>query len=134
MIQKDKMFTFRFRPFLVFLTLFIVEISIALWLDDALIRPFVGDTLAVILVFYFLKSFLKIADFQLGMISLGFAYFLELLQYCQFLKFTGLQQYRILVVVLGSSFDWRDLLAYTLGFVCIFLFTKETLGLEKQAA
>lgn len=124
------MFTFKLKPFIIFLLLFCVEVSIALWVDDAIIRPFFGDFLAVIGLFFLLKTFLVMSDLNLAFASLGFAYLLEFLQYCNFLKFVGLEKYKIIAIVLGSSFDWRDIFAYTLGIFAIFLFNKETLGLK----
>lgn len=116
------MFTFHPRYFIVFLLFFLTEAAIAAFIHDAVIRPFFGDFLAVIAVYCFLKSFLNIHDIILIWSSLGFAYFLELLQYCNFLKFAGLEKYKIIAIVLGSSFDWRDILAYTLGILAVFLF------------
>lgn len=125
------MFTFKLKPFIAFLLLFLVEVGIALWVDDAIIRPFFGDFLAVIALFVLLKTFLNFSDFNLALASLGFAYFLEFLQYCHFLRFAGLEKYKIIAIVLGSSFDWRDIFAYTLGIFAAFLFDNETLGWEK---
>lgn len=53
--------TFRFDPrsFGIFLVVFVIEVAIALWLDDPFVRPLVGDTLVVILVFYFVRSFIQ---------------------------------------------------------------------------
>lgn len=124
------MFTFRLKPFIAFLLLFLVEVGIALWVDDAIIRPFFGDFLAVIALFFLLKTFLNLSDLNLAFTAVGVAYFLEFLQYCNFLKAVGLEKYKIIVIVLGSSFDWRDVFAYTLGIFAVFLFDKETLGLK----
>jgi hypothetical protein len=126
------MLTFKLKPFVIFILLFLVEVGIALWIDDAIIRPFFGDFLAVIALFFLLKTFLVISDVNLAFASLGFAYFLEFLQYCNFLKLVGLENYKIIAIVLGSSFDWRDIFAYTLGIFAVFLFNKETLGLSKS--
>ena len=56
------MFTFKFKPFIAFLLLFLVEVGIAIWIDDAIIRPFFGDFLAVIALFFLLKTFLVMSD------------------------------------------------------------------------
>lgn len=125
------MFTFKLKSLVIFLLLFWVEVGIAMWVDDAIIRPFFGDFLAVIALFFLLKTFLVMSDLNLAFASLGFAYFLEFLQYCNFLKFIGLEKYKIIAIVFGSSFDWRDIFAYTLGIFAVFLFNKETLGLSK---
>ena len=124
------MFTFKLKPFVIFLLLFLVEVGIALWIDDSIIRPFFGDFLAVIALFFLLKTFLIMSDLNLAFASLIMAYLLEFLQYCNFLKFVGLEKYKIIAIVLGSSFDWRDIFAYTLGIFAVFLFNKETLGLK----
>lgn len=124
------MFTFRLKPFIAFLLLFLVEVGIALWVDDAIIRPFFGDFLAVIALFFLLKTFLNLSDLNLAFTAVGVAYFLEFLQYCNFLKAVGLEKYKIVAIVLGNSFDWRDVFAYTLGIFAVFLFDKETLGLK----
>ena len=125
------MLTFKLKSFVIFLLLFLVEVGIALWVDDAIIRPFFGDFLAVIVLFFLLKTFLVISDLNLAFASLSFAYFLEFLQYCNFLKLFDLEKYKIIAIVLGSSFDWRDIFAYTLGIFAVFLFDKKTLGLSK---
>jgi hypothetical protein len=84
-------------------------------MHDAIIRPIFGDFLAVIDLYYCLKSFLKFSELTLILGSLFFAYLLEALQYVDFLTFTGLKNYKIITVVLGTSFSWGDIIAYTLG-------------------
>lgn len=125
------MFTFKLKSFVIFLLLFLVEVGIALWVDDAIIRPFFGDFLAVIALFFLLKTFLNFSDLNLAFVAVGIAYFLEFLQYCHFLKAVNLEKYKIIAIVLGSAFDWRDIFAYTLGIFVVFLFNKESLGLSK---
>jgi hypothetical protein len=122
------MLTFNIKPFLIFIALLLIEILIAMYVHDAYIRPFFGDFLAVIALYFLLKTFLNLEEITLALISLGFAYFLEFLQYCEILKITGLKQYKIIAIILGSSFDWRDIYAYTLGILAVFLFNKKTLA------
>ena len=116
------MLTFNLKYFIIFLSLFWVEVLIAVFMHDAIIRPFFGDFLAVIVLYCFLKSFLKFRNLVLAFGSLCFAYFIEILQYFDFLAFSGLKKYKILAIVLGSSFSWGDILAYTLGILLIILF------------
>lgn len=124
------MLTFNIKPFLIFIAFLVIEILIAMYIHDAYIRPFFGDFLAVIALYFLLKTFLKLQEITLALISVGFAYFLEFLQYCEILKITGLKKYKIIAIILGSSFDWRDIFAYTLGILAVFLFSKETLALD----
>ncbi len=109
------MFTYNYKAFISFIALFIIESLIAIFVHDTIIRPFFGDFLAVIGLYFLLKTFLNLSDKALILASLGFAYFLELLQYLDFLTWSGLKNYRLLAIIIGSSFDWGDILAYTLG-------------------
>lgn len=124
------MLTFNIKPLIVFIVLLLIEILIAMYVHDAYIRPFFGDFLAVIALFFLLKTFLNLEEITLALISVGFAYFLEFLQYCEILKITGLKQYKIIAIILGSSFDWRDVFAYTFGILAVFLFNKKTLAYD----
>lgn len=125
------MLTFKLKPFIIFLLLFLVEVGIALWVDDAIVRPFFGDFLAVIALFFLLKTLLNSSDLNLALVSVGFAYFLEFLQYCRILNHLPFRPSKFLVILIGSTFDWRDIFAYTLGIFAVFLFNKETLGLNR---
>ena len=124
-IFYNPMLTFNRKAFAIFIALFLTEVMIAVYVHDAIIRPFFGDFLAVIALFFLLKSFLKFSDFTLAVSSLLFAYFLEILQYFDFLTYSGLKNYRIVAIVLGSSFDWGDILAYTLGVLFVMLLEKQ---------
>ncbi len=121
------MLTFKPKPFIIFTALFLIEVVIAIFVHDAIIRPFFGDFLAVICLYFLLKTFLKLQNLTLAFISIMLAYTIELLQYFDFLALSGLQKYKIISIVLGSSFDWGDILAYTLGIlVLVFLERKNT--------
>ncbi len=126
------MFSFKLKSFIIFLLLFWVEVGIALLVDDAIVRPFFGDFLAVIALFFLLKTFLNSSDLNLALLSVGFAYFLEFLQYCRILNHLPFKPSKYLVIIIGNTFDWRDIFAYTLGILAVFLFDKETLGLSEN--
>jgi Protein of unknown function (DUF2809) len=106
------------------LFILIVEILIAIFMHDSFIRPFFGDFLAVILVYYFIKSFFEMSNTKIAIISISIAYILESLQYFNFLEITGLAQFKIAGVILGNSFAWADILAYTLGISFVLIFEK----------
>ena len=120
------MFTFKAKPFIIFLALFLIEVVIAKFFHDKIIRPFLGDFLAVIALYFLLKSFLKFSISTIALMSISIAYLLELLQYLHFIELAGLEKYKILVIILGSSFDWGDILAYTLGFLFLIFVEKIT--------
>lgn len=95
--------------------LFCVEVFIAAFLHDRLVRPYVGDLLAVVFLYCLAKS---VAPLPAGPTVLGVlavAYAIEALQYVHLLAHLGLQHSRIAAIVLGNHFEWVDMLAYTLG-------------------
>jgi hypothetical protein len=102
------------------LLLLIIEITIAVFVHDQYIRPFFGDFLAVIFVYCGLRIFRQ-NILKTALISLFIAYFIEILQYFKFIEITGLIKYKVLAILIGNSFSWLDMLAYTLGFVFILL-------------
>jgi hypothetical protein len=102
------------------LLLLVIEITIAVFVHDQFIRPFFGDFLAVIFVYCGLRIFRQ-NILKTALISLFIAYFIEILQYFKFIEITGLIKYKVLAILIGNSFSWLDMLAYTLGFVFILL-------------
>lgn len=110
--------------FIAFCVLLIIEVGIALYVDDQIIRPFVGDVLVVILMYCFVHAFTKFTHFKVIIGVLLFAYMVEILQATSFIDWVGLSDHKIAKIILGSTFDWKDLLAYTVGAVLILIFEK----------
>jgi Protein of unknown function (DUF2809) len=113
------MFRFHKGYFLLAVTLFLVEVGIALFVHDNFIRPYFGDTLVVVLIYCFLKSFLKTAVIPTAIAVLLFSYAIEVLQYYDLIGFLGLENNRLAKCVLGNSFEWVDFIAYTVGIVLV---------------
>ena len=97
------------------LLLFLIELSIALFLDDAFVRPYLGDVLVIPLVYCLVATFIEARPLRLGLAVLGFAFAIELGQYFELVRALGLEGNRIARTVLGTSFSAPDLVAYTLG-------------------
>jgi hypothetical protein len=95
--------------------LFLIEVYIAVFIEDRFIRPFVGDVLVVILIYCFVKSFWKVRSNIAAVSVFIFACAIEGLQYLNLIDKLGLRQDKLLVIILGSTFDWNDILAYALG-------------------
>jgi hypothetical protein len=110
-----EMFKFDRRYFLLTLILLAIEVFIAIFIRDRFIRPLVGDVLVVILIYCLTKSFVKIAANRVAISVLIFAATLEILQYFQLVDRLGLSDNRIAQIVIGMTFDWMDLVAYTAG-------------------
>lgn len=109
------MLKFNFNYFLIAIFLFIVEVLIAMFAHDQFIRPYFGDFLVVILVYCFVKSFLNTPFFKTAIAVLAFSFTLEVLQYLDIVSRIGLGDSKLARTVIGTSFEWIDLIAYTLG-------------------
>lgn len=111
--------------FLISIIIFLVEVFIAKFVDDAFVRPYGGDILVVILIYYFVKSFVEIKPLYLGLGVLFFAYMIEVGQYFRMEEVLGLQEYKIMRIVLGTSFSWIDILCYTIGAIICYLIDRK---------
>lgn len=118
------MFRFSIGYFLFAVLLLFTEIFIALYLHDRIIRPYVGDFLVVILIYCFIKTFLKYSHKKVAVSILLFAYVVEFLQYFNLVSMLNLQGSEFARVILGTSFEWIDMLAYTLGILFVLFIEK----------
>ncbi len=113
------MLTFNLKYLLLFVILFAIEICIALFFKDALIRPFVGDVLVVILIYCFFRTFLKVSYWKLAFAVFLFACVIEILQYFDYVALLHLENNRLISIILGRTFEWLDFIAYLSGFLII---------------
>ncbi|WP_426095291.1 DUF2809 domain-containing protein [Flavobacterium sp. DSR2-3-3] len=118
------MFQFNRNYFALTILLFVMEIAIGLYVHDNFIRPYFGDFLVVILLYCFLKSFVKVSVWVAAALVLLFSFAIESAQYLNLVEKLGLQHSKIAKVVLGNSFAWMDLLAYTLGILAVIIMEK----------
>lgn len=118
------MFRFNITYFVLALILFLVEVLIALYVKDAIIRPYGGDFLVVIWLYCCVMAVMDTSKIKAAVGVLLFAYLIEVLQYFKYAQQMGLSHNRIAMVVLGSSFEWGDIIAYTLGILTVLLLEK----------
>ena len=104
--------------------LFIVEVCIALYVDDSFIRPYVGDVLVVILIYATIRAFFKIPIVQTAIGTLFFAFFVEILQYFKIVEVLGLGHSEIAKTIIGTTFVWEDFIAYSVGILALLCFEK----------
>ncbi|MEZ4955241.1 MAG: DUF2809 domain-containing protein [Saprospiraceae bacterium] len=124
----EKTFSFNKNYFLATLLLFLIEVGIALFVKDRFIRPYFGDFLVVILLYCFLKSFWNETPLKAGVYVLVFAFAIEIGQYFQLVKLIGLNHSELARTVIGTGFDWGDLVAYTLGILLVLILEKYIFG------
>lgn len=110
---------FHLKYFAATVLLFITEVVIALYINDDFIRPYFGDVLVVMLIYCFIKSFFITDVIKTAIGVLLFSYLIEMLQYYRYIEVLGLQESKLARVVLGTSFSWNDIMAYTIGVVLL---------------
>ena len=118
--------TFNRKYFYLTVLLFLIEVCIAVFIDDQFIRPFMGDVLVVILLYCFVKSFWKIHSNVAALSIFIFACVIEGFQYLNLIDKLGLRQYKLLAIILGTTFDWKDIFAYALGTAIVLAWENRT--------
>jgi hypothetical protein len=99
--------------------IFVVEVLIAtVWSHHPWLRGFVGDVLAVVWVYFLLKTVIKAKVPNLALAAFAVGCLVELAQYVAAANGWHVEN-RVLRIVLGSVADWMDVLAYAGGFVLV---------------
>ena len=120
----EKTFIFNKKYFAATLLLLLVEVCIALFIKDRFIRPYVGDYLVVILMYCFIKTFFNASPVLVGSGVLLFAIAVEIGQYFDLVELLHLSHSELARTIVGTGFDWGDLLAYLLGILTVMIFEK----------
>jgi len=113
-LQKKRLFYLIAAIFI-----FLIEVFIALFVRDRFIRPYVGDMLVVILIYTFLRVVLPEKPRLLPLYVFLFAALVEGLQAIHVVELLGLQDSRFFSVLIGTTFDWKDIACYAVG--CVLL-------------
>lgn len=101
------------------LLLLVVEIIIALYVHDDFIRPYVGDGLVVMVIYFFIRIWIPEKVRLLPLYVFLFAAFVEVMQYFRLVELLGLGDSRFFRILLGSTFDFKDIICYGAG--CLIL-------------
>lgn len=113
----------RLPSLLITLLLFLTELIIALYVDDSFIRPFVGDVLAVMLVYFGVQTVFPMKSWYAVALAVGIGCGVERLQYIDIVTKFDITTPR-LRTVLGTTFDWHDIGAYLVwGGLCLGLWS-----------
>jgi hypothetical protein len=118
------MLTFNKNYFGFTILIFLIEVLIALYVNDSFVRPYLGDVLVVILIYCFLKSFLKLPVLTAAIAVLVFSFTIEFLQFLNIVEKLGLEKSKIARTVIGTSFSWIDLLTYIIGITIVLIIEK----------
>ncbi|MCH7524551.1 MAG: DUF2809 domain-containing protein [Bacteroidetes bacterium] len=115
MIKFNKTYFFRF------LILFIIEACIAFFIKEGFIRHTFGDVLVVIMLYCLIKSFVKAKPIYIAITVLIVSFGIEFLQLTHILQWLHIENNKALKLILGSTFDINDLLAYLFGIIVVLL-------------
>jgi len=122
--QGDSIFHISIKRLFISTIILSTLIIIALFIQDSFIRPFLGDVLVVVWLYYLMSSVLNLAPIKLSFIVVSISFVIEAFQYLSILKLLGLEHHSILRIILGSTFDWMDLVAYTIGGALCLIFER----------
>ena len=109
---------------LVTICLLFIEIAIALFVKDKIIRPYIGDLLVVILIYAFVKIWISNREKLVAISVFVFACFIELLQYFHIVEVLGLDDNKVATVIIGSKFNTLDIVMYLMGTIVVILTEK----------
>lgn len=98
-----------------FAVLLAAEVCIALFVHDRFVRPYLGDVLVIVLLYCLGRGPLGVRGTWLAPAVTALGVAAEGLQYFRLADLLGLEQGSVLRVVLGSTFDWADLVCYAAG-------------------
>jgi Protein of unknown function (DUF2809) len=101
--------------------LFMIEVFIALFIRDKFVRPYFGDVLVVILIYCSVRSIFEVKVFPLAVSVLIFSFIIEYLQYLDIVEKLGWDNSIIARTLIGNSFAWKDIIAYTAGIFIVLL-------------
>lgn len=118
------MLHFNSKYFIWAMVLLAIEIIIALFVHDAVIRPYIGDLLVVILLYCLVRSFLNAPVPATAIGVLLFAVVVETLQYFNVVTLLGLQHSSFAKIIIGSAFSWMDIACYTAGIIIVLIAEK----------
>ena len=104
-----------------FLILLIVEVLIALYVHDTFIRPYIGDILVVAVIYSFIRFFIPNRVKFMPLYVFVFAAFVEILQYFKLVNVLGLEGNTFARIIIGSTFDIKDIICYGIGAIVIFI-------------
>ena len=118
-LQKDEKRSYRIKYAAACIILLLVEVLIALFVHDNFVRPYLGDVLVVIVLYTAIRVIIPVKYALLPLYLFIFAAGVEVLQYFKLVQVLGLQNNSFFRIILGSTFDWKDIVCYGVG--CVIL-------------
>ncbi|MBE9870058.1 DUF2809 domain-containing protein [Campylobacter concisus] len=99
------------------------EIYIAVCVKGGFVRHYLGDVLAVILLYALARAIFSVPPSNLPLKIFTFAVALEIAQYFGVVQILGIEN-KILKIMIGGTFDLADLLCYAVGCILVDVYEK----------
>jgi hypothetical protein len=125
---------FHKRYLLISALVFLLEVCIGVFVHDRFVRPFVGDVLVVVLIYSLVRVFCESSPAKVAVGVFAFACLVELGQYLDLVSVLGLQDSLVARIIIGATFDWKDILAYALGAALVIVGDRDRAGESPPAA
>ncbi|MCW1963685.1 DUF2809 domain-containing protein [Chryseobacterium viscerum] len=118
---------FSLKYLLLTVFIFLVEVLIATKLSHIFfVRAYLGDVIVVMLLYTFVKSFVKVNNEKLILGILIFSFLIEFAQYFNIAEKLGFRPGSLMYIVIGNSFSWIDNLCYAIGCLILYLIVRMT--------
>ncbi len=111
------------KYFTIFILLLVTEIAIAYFQFSQFVRGFIGDVLAIPLLYTFVRMISKIPGKKALFLVLLIAFIIEILQLFSIAERLQIEN-PILQILLGNTFDVWDLVAYVFGMLVVLFIEK----------
>jgi hypothetical protein len=110
-----------------FIIILIIEAIIAVFIHDHIIRPYGGDVLIAPLIYCLIRSLIAKEIKPLPLYIFIFLVLVEIGQYFNLARLLGLGDYRIARIILGATFDLKDIVCYLAGCagLCLYEMTQK---------
>ena len=122
----------RFFNFILFMIFLAIEVLIALYVHDDFVRPYLGDVLVVVVLYFFVRTWIPEKYRWLPGAIFVFATAVEVLQYFRLVEILGVENNVFLRTILGSTFDFKDIVCYGAGCLLLGLYDWIVYKREKQ--
>lgn len=111
-ILKDNI---RIKSLAIFFVLLATEILIGIY-AHGFVRMYIGDVLVIPTISFFLTAILPRQYSKMPLVTLIIACLTEILQGFDIVDRLGLEKGSLLAIIIGSTFDIKDILCYIAGF------------------
>ena len=101
------------------LAVFALEVVIALFVRDGFVRPYLGDSLAVVLVYLALRAVTPLRVLPAALTALAIGCAVEFGQWFGILDLLGLRSSVVARTLLGTDFAVADFAAYAAGALAV---------------